>query len=119
MGDWTTYFDKTGEESIDVLIAVSFIYVAYLRDPEFHDMISTDSYTDSKFRSDEEGEPSLMVQHYRLTKLLCAVLHNPNSLIMKPRLKKLYQTLVDHYGDYIPSLSGAQRRMVNKYITEL
>jgi len=119
MGDWTTYFDKTGEESIDVLIAVSFIYVAYLRDPKFHDMISTDSYTDSKFRSDEEGEPSLMVQHYRLTKLLCAVLHNPSSLIMKPRLKKLYQTLVDHYGDYIPSLSGAQRRMVNKYITEL
>ncbi len=119
MSSWTSFFDKCDGESIDVLLAVCWVYLAYLRDPDFHDMISTDAYEDSKYSESDATEPSQRALHYRFVKVLCAVLHNPRSLIMKPKLKRQFRAMEEYYGDYMLSLSTSQYKELKKYIDQL
>ncbi|MBQ8689430.1 MAG: DUF4062 domain-containing protein [Clostridia bacterium] len=116
---WYGVFDLPIEESIDVILRVCWAYVTYLKDPDFHDMLSVDA-SKSAYRYDKSDgeEPSLRALHYRLTVQLAAVLHNPNSRIMKPKLKRLFRTLEEHYGDYMTSLAGLPYKTVKKYIDE-
>jgi hypothetical protein len=106
--------------SIDMTIAVCWSYVTFLQEPGFHDMISDDaSNYNSTYAEQDSENPSQMALNFRLTLYLAAVLHNPNSRIMKPRLKKLFRTLVENYGDYLSSLSGIRYTKVRDYIEGL
>lgn len=117
--NWTVTLKEGNEESIDVLIAVCWVYWSYLRDPNFHDMISTDEYEDHKFSEYTAENPSKKAIFYRFTKTLNAVLHNPKSIIMKPKLKKQFNAIMKDYGDYLTSLSSVQYKKLKKYIDEL
>lgn len=120
MGNWPNLFRNPGEESIDLILLVCWSYIVYLQDPDFHDMLSTDGAEQAYSYSEEEAqEPSLRAMHYRLTLYLAAVLHNPNSRIMKPRLKRLFHALEEHYGEYMSSLSSLQYKVVKRYIDNL
>ena len=116
---WTSFFDHCDEESVDVFIAACRVYVAYLQDPGFHDMISTSEYEDYAFAEYDASEPSPRAVHYRFTKTLCAVLHNPRSLIMKPKLKRQFQNILDMYGEYLTSLSTPQYNALCEYLQTL
>ncbi len=119
MKRWTSFFDNCDEVSLDVIIAVCWVYVTYLRDPDFHDMISTDEYADARFSEADAAEPSPRALHYRFVKSLCAVLHNPRSLIMKPKLKRQFLALKEDYEEYLDSLSTSQYKELRKYIEAL
>ena len=119
MSSWTSFYMKCNEESLDVLIAVAWVYYAYLRDPDFHDMISTKGYDDTVYGEPDAVEPSIRAIHYRFTKTLCAVLHNPKSLIMKPKLKRELKGIQDRYSDYLGSLASKQYKALVKYIETL
>ena len=105
------------ENLLDVIIEVCYAYISYLRDPKFYDMISTKG--DNKYGEEGVAEPSLNALHYRLTSYLAAVLHNPETRIMKPKLKRIFAKLEEHYGDYMKSLSGTRYKIVKKFIESL
>ena len=117
--NWTVTLNEGNEESIDVLIAVCWVYLRYLSDPDFHDLISTDKYEDYQFSEYDAEIPSKKAIFYRFTKTLNAVLHNPNSIIMKPKLKKQFNAIMKDYDDYVTSLSSVQYKRLKKYIDEL
>lgn len=119
IGNWVVTLDKENEESIDLLISICWVYWAYLRDPNFHDMISTSEFEDYKYSEYDAEEPSKKAVFYRFTKTLNAVLHNPKSLIMKPKLKKQFNAIMKDYGDYVDSLSSIHYKRIKKYIDEL
>ena len=120
MGNWPTLYFHSVEESIDVILSICFAYVAFLRDPSFHDMLTEQASSDAHNYTEEDAEePSHRALLYRLTLYLAAVLHNPESRIMKPRLKRLFHTIEEHYGDYMSSLASLQYRVVKKYIDSL
>lgn len=117
--NWTTTLEGDKEESIDVLIDICWVYMRYLSDPGFHDMISTDGYEDYKFSEYDAENPSKKAVFYRFTKTLTAVLHNPRSIIMKPKLKRQFNDIMNEYGDYLTSLSTVRFKNLKKYIDEL
>ena len=117
--NWVTTLDEGNEESIDLLISVCWVYWAYLRDPDYHDMISLDEYSDYKYGEYDADEPSKKAIFFRFTKTLSAVLHNPKSLIMKPKLKKQFKAIMKDYDEYVESLSSVHYKRLKKYIDEL
>ena len=120
MGKWIQTFDPPSEESIDVVIQVCWSYIRYLQDPDFQDMLSSDA-KDNVYRYSEEGaaEPTHRAILYRLPLYLAAVLHNPSSRIMKPRLKRLFKTIEEYYGDYTAGLKNNHYKLVKQYIESL
>ena len=119
MSHWVSWLIHHDEESIDVLIGVCWVYCTYLRDPSIHDLITPKDYEDYKCSEYDSENPSKKAIHYRFTKTLAAVLHNPKSLIMKPKLKKQFREICEEYGDYLSSLSSVQYKRIKKYIDEL
>ena len=120
MGRWTGVLFWQKDLSIDVTLAVCWAYVTFLQDPDFHDMISDDAATYNSHYAEQDSEnPSRTALNFRLTLYLAAVLHNPSSRIMKPRLKKLFKSLTEYYGDYMTSLSSARYTKVRDYIEGL
>ena len=120
MNNWVYVLDKTREESLDVIIQVCWSYIKYLSLPGFHDMLSTDAANYHTHLAEEGAEnPSIRALLFRLTLNLAAVLHNPNSRIMKPKLKKLFKTIEAHYGDYAASLSSRHYKEVKDFIDSL
>ena len=83
-------------------------------------MLSTDAANYHTHLAEEGAEnPSIRALLFRLTLNLAAVLHNPNSRIMKPKLKRLFKTIEAHYGDYAASLSSRHYKEVKDFIDSL
>ena len=117
---WTWVLTSTGEASLDLISEVCYAYVTFLRLPNFHDMLSDDAANHYSWLAEEGAEePSMRAILFRLTLSLAAVLHNPSSRILKPRLKKLFKTVEEHYGDYAASLASPRFKLVKRYIEEL
>ena len=120
MRRWTWVITSTGELSFDLVSEVCYAYITFLRLPDFHDMLSDEAAKYHNWFAEEEAEePSIRAILFRLTVSLAAVLHNPNSRILKPRLKKLFKTVEEHYGDYAASLASPRFKFVKRYIEEL
>ena len=119
MSDWMGFFKDCDEESLDVMLAVCWVFITYLRDPNFHDMISTQIIEEDKYCEYDAIEPSLRALHCRFVKTLCAVLHNPKTLIMKPKLRNQFRVLKEKHGEYIESLSCMNYKELCKYMEEL
>lgn len=117
MGAWTGVLTWQGELSLDLVLAVCWAYVTYLSEPGFHDMISDDASNYKSHYAEQDSEsPSHRALLFRLTLFLAAVLHNPSSRIMKPKLKRLFRTLEEQYGDYMTSLADFRYKAVKEYI---
>ncbi len=120
MSNWTGVLKCTGEASLDLITEVCYTYLMFLHLPNFHDMLSTDAAAYNSSLAEEEAEtPSMRALLFRLTLNLAAVIHNPNSRILKPRLKRLFKTIEEYYGGYAASLASRHYKMVKDYIEAL
>ncbi len=120
MSNWEMALNDIEDDCLELIIEVCWCYVTFLQMPDMNDMI-TGSFMSSYSRFAEEGSesPSVRALLYRLTQQLKAVLKNPTSRIMKPKLKRLFRDICEHYGDYIDSLSNNHLDVVREYIEGL